>query len=377
MENKHYKKMIEYFQEVELNQDYNPYFCSVEDAISIVIVGTFCGFQNIKNIHRWASHERTAQMLKEVFGISYIPCYYHLTNILKMIEPTSLSDCFTRWVHSMLPNNENTKTVSIDGKTVRSTGNMECFDQPLHIVSAHIAEFGLTLGQEAVEGKTNEIPTAQVLIKHLKLDGCMVVADALNCQKQTAEAIREKNADYLLSVKDNQKTLKNDIKKMIQNPEIQSTLETVSRTEKRSDRTEKRTAFVLHDISWLKQKEDWKDLCFIGAIYSEFTTKKGTSSAWHYYISSKVLSPEELLQFARKEWSIESMHWLLDVHFNEDKCRVYDENLQISMNIIRKMVLNSMRTFKDKIGKRTSFPDIMMDCLVEPELILKIVDFEN
>ena len=87
----------------------------------------------------------------------------------------------------------------------------------------------------------------------------------------------------------------------------------------------KRTAFATNEIDWLEQKNDWSNLACIGAIHTEFETDKGKSSEWHYYISSKKLTVEDLLRHARKEWSVETMHWLLDVHFEEDWCRVEDK----------------------------------------------------
>lgn len=96
----------------------------------------------------------------------------------------------------------------------------------------------------------------------------------------------EQKADYLLCVKDNHPNFKKDIEDFIQDDELQSTMQTASKTEKNRGRIETRTAFVTSDIHWLEQKEEWKNLCCIGAIHTEFQTKKGTSSEWHYYISS-------------------------------------------------------------------------------------------
>jgi hypothetical protein len=195
------ERIGDYFANVELTEDYEPYFCSVEDAITIVIVGSFCGLRNLKQIHGWASHEKIRAVLHETFGVLYVPCYYWLTRLLKIMEPKSVSQCFTNWVTSLLPPTMEGQTVSLDGKTVCSTNRMERYENPLHIVSAQVSALGLTFGQEAVDGKSNEIPAVQRLIKMLKLEGCVVVADALNCQKETAAAIIGQGADYLLSVK--------------------------------------------------------------------------------------------------------------------------------------------------------------------------------
>ena len=95
-------------------------------------------------------------------------------------------------------------------------------------------------------------------------------------------------------------------------------MKTICKTEKNRGRIENRTAYVTYDTDWLYQKSEWKKLCCIGAIHTQFETKKGKSDEWHYYISNRDMTPDQLLHHARMEWSVESMHWLLDVYFEED-----------------------------------------------------------
>lgn len=371
-------EFMEYFKEVELTEDYNPYFCSVEEAISIVIIGTFCGFQNLKQIHQWADHEKIKVQLDELFGIKTIPCYYWLTRLLKIIDSKSLNECFIRWITSITDGRLDGETISFDGKSIRSTSKMDCYDATLHIVSAQIAGLGLTFGQDAVQDKSNEIPATQRLIKMLKLNGCVVVADALNCQKETADAIINQGGDYVLCSKDNHKALRKDIEDFVQDNALNKTMEKASTKEKNRERVEKRTAFVSHDIEWLTKDHKWNSLKCIGAIHTEFESKSEKTSQWHYYISSKLLTPEELLKHVRCEWSVESMHWLLDVHFREDYCRILDENLQKNMNMFRKMVINLLRTYKNKTNSKKPFSNIMLDCLIDQSHILDICSyFEN
>lgn len=369
------KKITEYFADVETTKEHKGYFCSVGETLAIVILGSFCGLRNVNQIHQWASHVRVREFLKNHFGIEKIPCYYWLLCLLKIIEPESLNQYFTNWVQSFfLPEGTNDMTLSFDGKTVRSTGKMSKYKSPLHIVSAHIAEMGITLGQQTVEGKSNEIPAVRELIGFLKIEGCLVVADALNCQKETARAIIDGKADYLLSVKGNQETLRKNIEDYVQDDSLQKTMDTYASHEKNSGRIERRTAFSTCDIEWLYGKEEWKELACIGAINTKFTTKKGTTDEWHYYISSRKLTAEELLKRARLEWSVESMHWLLDVHFSEDFCRIEDENIQQNLNIVRKIVLNSVKVFKEKTNSKLPISKILLDCLLDSESILTILN---
>ena len=171
--------------------------------------------------------------------------------LLKLVKPESLSRCLMKWAESMMPKDRTGISVSLDGKTIRSTGKMERYDSPLHIVSAQLSELGITLASKSVDGKSNEIPAVQELLRELDISGCMIVADALNCQKKTAKAVVSGKGDYLLSVKSNQKTLETDIADYVQDSDLQKRMETTVQKEKNRGRVEKRTAFVTDDIAWL------------------------------------------------------------------------------------------------------------------------------
>ena len=118
-------KIVEYFKDVETTEEYNGYFCSVEGALTIVILGSFCGLRNVNQIHQWACNKRVCEFLSEHFSIEKIPCYYWLTCLLKIIKPKSLNQCFMRWTQSFLPDGMKGLTLSFDGKTTRSTGKIE------------------------------------------------------------------------------------------------------------------------------------------------------------------------------------------------------------------------------------------------------------
>ena len=366
-------KIIEYFSDVETTKEHNGYFCSVGEALTIVILGSFCGLRNPSQVHQWAANSRVTGFLAEYFGIKKTPCYYWLLCLLKLIVPSSLNQCFINWVQSFIPETLKDFTLSFDGKTIRSTGKMQKRGSPMHIVSAHIAELGITFGQQTVYEKSNEIPAVRELLGLLKIEGCMVVADALNCQKETAKKIIEGKADYLLSVKDNHETLKQDIEDYVQDDDLRKTMDTFKTHEKNRGRIELRRAYATCDIGWLYGREEWAGLVCIGAINTQFTTQKGITNEWHYYISSRKLTAKELLKHARTEWSVESMHWLLDVHFCEDFCRVEDENVQQNLNMARKIVLNSIKLYKEKSGDKRPISKVMLDCLLDPLFLLVVL----
>lgn len=365
-------KLTEYFEDLELEQEYDGYFYSVATGITIVILGSICGLRNTHQIWVWASNDRVREFLKEKFHINRIPCYYWLLCLIKMIKPAALNKCFAAWIASMLPA-ERQLTLAVDGKTIRSTAKQRNSESPLHIVSAQLAELGLTYAQKTVAHKSNEIPAVQELLNELDIAGCMVVADALNCQRETAKMVVKGKGDYLLSVKDNQASLKKDIADYIQNREFRGRMDTASRIEKNRGRIETRTAYATNDIKWLESGKGWANLACIGAIHIEIDTGKSQSDEWHYYISSRVLKAEELLRHARLEWSVETMHWLLDVHFEEDFCRVENRNIQQNLNMARKMAINIIKLYKQKFAPKRALSHITMGCLLDNNFLAKVL----
>ena len=367
------KQFIEIFEEVETEVEYNGYYYCVSEAIIITVLGSLCGLKNVSQIHQWAESEKVREFLKENFAIERIPCYYWLLSLLKIVKPESLNRCVREWAESLLPETRSGLTIAVDGKTVRSTEKMKSYRQPLHIISAQLSELGLTVASKSVSGKSNEIPAVQDLLKELDISGCLVVADALNCQKETAKVIVENNGDYLLSVKGNQPTLLNNICDYIQDAQLRGTMDSQQCREKNRDRIETRTAYVTADVDWLDQRTDWAGLVCIGAVQTQFHTNATKTSEWHYYISSRPMTAQELLYHARMEWSVETMHWLLDVHFEEDYLHIANQTIQENMNLLRKFALSLIKRFKDISSSKRPVSKLMFDCLLNPSVLNTIL----
>jgi predicted transposase YbfD/YdcC len=234
------------------------------------------------------------------------------------------------------------KTIAIDGKTVCGTGKLTKDGSALHIASALVSELNLVIGSVECGTKTGEKAAFRELIDLLDVSGAVVVADALHCSRKSARAVVDAGADYLFVVKDNCPRLREDIELYVRGGDVPS-----HRTvEKNGGRLETRTGYASCDIEWLDGKETWPKISTVGAIHREFEKGGVKSDEWHYYICSAALGPGALLKHARLEWGVESMHWLLDVHFTEDKTRVWDINVQKVLNTTRKIALNMARLFK-------------------------------
>lgn len=365
--------ITEYFENVELTKEYDGYFCKISDVITISILGCICGLKNTKQIHQWASNTRISKFLKEKFGINHVPCYYWILSLLKIISPESLNDCFMCWVKSFT-HVERNAVISIDGKTIRSTTKKKKYPHPLSIISAQLCEYGVTLAQH-YDDVGNEIIAVQELLQMLNIEGQMIVADALNCQKETAEIVVDKGGYYLFCVKDNHPKLRADIENFLQdNLDNSDVVKSSATFEESRDRLEERSAYVTLNMDNIQQKGDWPNLKCIGAIHREVTKGTNKTSEWHYYISNRVLFPEELLYSARMEWTVETMHWLLDVDLLEDTCRVEDKTVQRNINMFRKISINMIKRFKQrKQYRKKPISNIMFDCLLDHDLLLEVL----
>ena len=166
----------------------------------------------------------------------------------------------------------------------------------------------------------------------------------------------------------------NDIEQYVQDEKLRSTMDSVTQTEKGHGRIETRSAYTTDDVEWQPGGRVWPAVKCIGAVHTRFETDKGVTEQWHYYISSKVLSAEELLHHARTEWSVESMHWLLDVHFDEDKCRIQSKNIQQNLNMLHKVALNIVRIYKRETQSNLALNGIMFRALMNPHGLLPLLD---
>lgn len=260
-----------------------------------------------------------------------------------------------RWAEEQLPENRKEVTVSLDGKTVRSTGKMDSYESPLHVVSAQLCELGITFGSKSVEVKSNEIPAVQELLRELEISGCMVVADALQCQKRRQKQLLMEKETICLAYKATRKPWRQISQTMCRTLIYEKIWTQMSKKRKTGAGLRSEQHLHTDDVGWIPDRQAWSGLCCIGAIHTEFEEKGKKTSEWHYYISSRKLTALELLHHTRMEWSVESMHWLLDVHFSEDFCRVEDKNVQQNLNILRKFALSIIKSFKTTTPSKRPF----------------------
>lgn len=357
---------------VEAESSHDGYWYNVSDALLVLVCGLLCGLRRVVDIHDWATSAPTKSFLAKQFGIEKVFCLAQFYNILKLVDAEKFKDSFARWMKFVLSDGVKGRTVAIDGKTICGTEKLSEDGSVLHIASAIVSELNLVIGTLECNTKMGEITAFRELIAMLDVEGAVVVADALHCNPKSAIAVIEARADYLFVVKDNQKNLKEEIEFYFKTHNAASH----TTKEKNGGRVETRTAYTSHDIDWLFDKQKWPNLSCIGAIHRQFEKGGTKSNEWHFYISSTMLTPVALLTHARLEWAVESLHWLLDVHYTEDKTRIWDTNVQKLLNTARKIALNLIRIYKEaNRTKSTPLSRVMRENLFDQDRLKSFLDY--
>ena len=240
--------------------------------------------------------------------------------------------------------------VAFDGKTHRRTGGSG--STALHTLNAWSVENRLVLGQLAVEEKSNEITAVPQLMDMLDLKGCVVTADALNCQKTVAQKAMEKKADYVLAVKDNHPLMHDEITKHMDYLAAQSPAGFES-VEKGHGRIETRRYWQSEDIAWFEDKTHWAGLrsfCMVESI-REHGERKETCR--RYYISSLPCNEAKVAYSIRAHWQIENaLHWSLDVVFHEDQSRARARHAAKNLGTLRAICLNLIKRIPGKLSMK-------------------------
>ena len=266
-----------------------------------------------------------------------IPSHDTFERVFSLINPKELEACFFSWTNAVSVKTKG-EIVSVDGKTVR--GSKDAKAKALHMVSAWANKNQLVLGQVKTDEKSNEINAIPTLIELLDLKGCIVTIDAMGCQKEIAKKVIEAEADYVFGLKGNQSSLHDDTKLYFENEAVEKT--TLTR-EKGHGRIETQEYFLETELDWLHQKPEWAGLNAIGMVRSRVLEKDILREETRYFITS-LTDVETFSEAVRKHWGIEnSLHWCLDVGFNEDKSRIRKDSSGENFSVIRKIALNILK----------------------------------
>ena len=324
------------------------------DVISIAVCGVIVGCSGPSAIERWAKAKK--EWLKEVLALpNGIPSRDCIRRILCALKPDAFQTCFRSWMISLVSEVEDTRpTVAIDGKTMRRSHDQSRGLGPLHMVSAWTSEHGLALGQVATEEKSNEITAIPALIDRIDVKGAIVTIDAMGCQKEIAKKIIDAEGDYVLAVKDNQPKLHQAIKELFSDERQGDLLKMPHREhqtfEKGHGRKDER-CYVLAKIPRdFPLRDQWPGIRAVGMAVRVTEKSDGTTSGdVRYFISSRYLSGKRFGQAVRGHWGIEnSLHWVLDVTFDEDQSRTRNRHMADNLSWLRRFAISLLKRHPSK-----------------------------
>jgi predicted transposase YbfD/YdcC len=320
----------------------------LENIVAITIVSVIC------NMTTWEEVAFFGKAKKDFFSKfldlrNGIPSKDTFRRFFAALDPQVFESHFTKWVQSLVKS-MNKEIVSIDGKTIRQASRMS-EDSSIHLVSAWASANELILGQVKTDEKSNEITAIPILLETLFLQGSVVTIDAMGCQKEIVKKIVEKEADYVLALKENHPTLFEDVIRSFDKKTCQELYQTLDFGH---GRIEERKCSIITDLNFILQREEWLNLHSVVRIDSKRTIKKTgeIQEETRYYISSLTLA-KEVLEANRSHWGIENkLHYCLDVFFGEDSSSKRESFSAQNFSLINKMVLNLFRKNKDNDSKR-------------------------
>jgi predicted transposase YbfD/YdcC len=321
----------------------------LREVLLLVVCGSMADCDHYEAIAAWG--EANLAFLRRYLPYEHgAPCGRWLTLLMNRIDPNLFSAAFTAWVRETWP--ERPDLIAIDGKTSRRSHDRADDKAPLHLVSAFATASRLVLGQEAVEGKSNELSAIPVLLDRLaeagSLKGALVSVDAIATNAKIAQTIKDKGGDYLLAVKANQPTLRKETEAAFA---VAGEIDTFVDHDKGHGRIEQRAVSVIKEIDWLDGERRFPGelrlphAATLIRVQSRAELSDRSRFETRYYVSSAQLSARRAAEAVRGHWGIENqLHWTLDVVFAEDQSRLRKGHGARNMAVVRHFAINLIRT---------------------------------
>ncbi len=341
----------------------------LQDILSLVVIGIICGADSWDAIEEFGNSKKEflSKFLKLPNGI---PSHDTINRVFCLIQPSKFEKAFISWVASIKNIDISKEVIAIDGKTARGSKDSFHNVKATHLVSAWACSNQLVLGQLKVDDKSNEITAIPLLLDLLDIENCIITIDAMGTQTDIATKIIENKADYILALKGNQGNLQEEVESIFRVQKIDDQDDDI---EKNRGRIESRTSQVIKNLEFLDGKEKWAGLKSIIKIISvrEIGDKKTTET--RMYISSLDESAENLNKYIREHWGIEnSLHWTLDMTFNEDKQRKRYKNAGQNFALAQKIALNLL---KKEGSSKMSIKTKRLKAAWDNKYLLKILGF--
>lgn len=315
---------------------------SVSEILFLALTAALTGVDSFRGIEQFGLDKE--DWLRKYLPYKHgVPSHQTVGRLFSLLKPSSVVKAYCQFLSTLFERKED-DIVALDGKTLRGSFDKASGQSPIHILNAWAVESGLALGQMVVNEKTNEITAVPKLLELIDVRGAIVTADALNAQKDIAEAIIAAKADYCLQVKGNQKTLEEAIQLAFDttNPSVFASKLT---TDKGHGRVEERLFQVLPVTDEITEL-GWKGAAGIGMTTSTvFKDGKQTESRAYHLLS--FVGVDDYARASRGHWGVENaLHWSLDVTFNEDQARVRKDHAPMNLSSVRKIALSILRNDK-------------------------------
>jgi predicted transposase YbfD/YdcC len=316
----------------------------LDEVLLLALLAVLAGAESFVDIARFGCKKLDLLRRFRPFADG-TPSHDHLGDIFAALDAGHFQRCFVAWVASLIGVPEG--VVAIDGKTVRRSGK-KAGKGAIHMVSAFAASQRLVLGQVKVAEKSNEITAIPKLLDMLVVEGAIITIDAMGCQRAIAQKIIEKKADYVFGLKGNQGSLRDDVELLITEQKardfVDSEISRATTIDADHGRIETRTTTVVHDVEWLRKRHDWPGLKAIVMVESTREIAGKAEQETRFYITSLVMLAHLLGPVVRSHWAVEnSLHWVMDMVFRDDECRVRTNHAPANFTTIKHMAHNLLR----------------------------------
>ena len=323
----------------------------LQEILLLCLVAVLAGAETFVEIARFGGTK--IGLLRRFRAFEHgTPSHDQLGDIFATLDATIFQRCFVDWVASIT--GVSAEVIAIDGKTSRRSADKRKGKTAIHMVSAFAARQRMVLGQVKVADKSNEIIAIPALLDMLAIEGAVVTIDAMGCQRDISQKIIDKKADYILALKGNQGTLRDDVEVFAAEQKATGFKDTKISQHQNIDadhgRIETRTYMVIHDVKWLQDRHKWPGLKSVIMVESQReipATAKDPAKVvreTRFYITSLIWLAGQIAPALRGHWMIENgLHWVMDMMFRDDECRVRTDNAPANFTTIKHMALNLIR----------------------------------
>ena len=363
----------EHFAELEDPRRYNKWH-KLLDILVIAICAAIAGADGWEDVELFG--ETKEGWLRGFLELRHgIPTRHTFRRVFAVLDAEQFQMCFVQWIQAIDEVTEG-QIIAADGKALRRSHDRSLGKKALYMVRAWASGTGLVLVQTKVDDKSIEITALPEHLDMLEIEGCIVTVDAIHCQTETAKTIIDKKADYVMPVKENQPRLLDSLQLLFDDPEeMRWVVCDHHRTaDKGHGRIEVRECWTTSDPEYLHHIDtlaEWKGLRSIAMVQAERRIDEETTTTRRYFISSLESDAERLLCAVRTHWGIENkVHWVLDIAFREDDCRIRKGNGAENYAVLRHIALNLLR--REKTVKR-SLKGKRMKAALDKDYLLKVL----